>query len=91
MDMHLSLPQSLKSWIEEEASLGGYASASEYVEQLIRKEQQEQKRKLREELEQKLLAALDSGEPVEVTPEFWEARRQELQKRLERQRKAEGA
>ena len=62
--------------------------AGEYVEQVLRKEQQEQKRKLRERIEQKLVEALDSGEPIEVTPEFWEARRQELQNRLERQGKA---
>jgi antitoxin ParD1/3/4 len=91
MELHLSLPGSLSSWIEEEATLGGYASAADYIQEVLRKEQQEQQRKLRAEIEQKLLAALDSGDPIDVTPEFWEARRQELKKRLERQGKAEGA
>jgi antitoxin ParD1/3/4 len=90
MDLTLSLPDSLRSWVEEQATLEGYANVTEFVEQILRKEQHERRRKWRDEVEQKLLAALDSGEPVEVTPEFWESRRQELKKRLERRVKAQG-
>jgi antitoxin ParD1/3/4 len=88
--MDISLPESLKSWVEEQAASAGYASPAEYVQQLLHKEQQEQKRKLRQEVEQKLVDALDSGDPVEVTPEFWQARHEELRRRLTRQGKAEG-
>jgi antitoxin ParD1/3/4 len=34
-------------------------------------------------LEALLLEGLDSGEPVEVTPEFWEECRRELKRRLD--------
>jgi antitoxin ParD1/3/4 len=84
--MILSLPESLKTWVEEQAAQGGYASPAEYVQQVLYKEQQQQHK---EEIERQLLAALDSGDPVEATPEFWEARRQELRTRLQRSRKAE--
>lgn len=90
MNMNLPLPDSLKSWVEEQAALGGYPSPADYVHQLLRKEQKEQNQKLRDEIEQKLLQALDSGDPVDVTPEFWEARRQELMQRMARQGQSKG-
>jgi antitoxin ParD1/3/4 len=80
MDITLTLPEPLKVWVEAQAAQEGYASPAEYVQQVLRKEQQ--KRKRREEIEHQLLEALDSGEPVEVTPDFWEDRRRELRKRL---------
>jgi hypothetical protein len=43
------------------------------------------------EIEAKLLAALDSGDPVEVTPALWEERRRILEERLARQGKAKGS
>jgi len=59
--MHISLPESLKTWVEQEVERRGYGTASEYVRQVLR---EEQKRQLREEVDQKLLEALDSGEPI---------------------------
>lgn len=89
MDMTISLPEPLKSWVEEQAAQAGCASASEYIQQVLLKEQQEQRRRLLQEVEPRLLAALDSGEPVEITPGFWAARRQELDSRLEGRGKVE--
>jgi antitoxin ParD1/3/4 len=91
MSMHISLPESLESWVEEQSALQGYASTAEYVQQILRNERQQQERRLREGIEQQLLAALDSGDPVEASPEFWEARRQKLRSHLERQGKADNA
>jgi len=36
--MNISLPDSLKSFIDEQVSQGGYGTSSEYVRELIRKE-----------------------------------------------------
>jgi len=91
MNINIRLPESLKSWVEEQATLEGYSTPAEYVQQVLRKEHEAQARKLRQEIEKRLLEALDSGDPVEATPEFWEARRQELKNRLERQGKANDA
>ncbi len=78
--MNVSLPQSLKSFIDEQITKGGYGTASEYIRQLLR---EEQKRQLRDEIDKRLLAALQSGDPIEVTPEYWERKRRELLQRLE--------
>jgi len=80
--MAITISKSLESWVEEQAALRGFASAAEYVQHVLQREREEQKRQQRKSVERKLLEALDSGEPVEATPEFWHQRRQELRKRL---------
>lgn len=37
--MNISLPDSLRAFVEERVSEGGYSSSSEYVRELIRREQ----------------------------------------------------
>lgn len=76
--MNISLPDPLKQYVEEQVSEGGYSSASEYVRELLRIDQ---KRKAREMLEQALLSALNEGEPVEATPEWWAALRDEVSRK----------
>jgi len=53
--LNISLPESLKSFVEEQVAGGGYSTASEYVRSLIREAQE---RRTKAELEGKLLAAL---------------------------------
>jgi len=40
--MNISLPNTLKSFVEEQVSSRGYGTSSEYVRELIRKEQERQ-------------------------------------------------
>jgi antitoxin ParD1/3/4 len=75
----------MKAWIDKQIAQGGYGTVSEYFRQLLR---EEQKRQLREEIDAKLLAALDSGQPIPATPEFWDERRQELEQRIKKNKKA---
>ncbi len=77
--LNISLPQEMKDWIDQLVARAGYATTSEYFRQLVRADQ---RRQLREEIDARLLAALDSGEPVEITPDWWEERRQELARRI---------
>lgn len=56
--MNISLPESLKSFVEEKVQRGIYSTNSEYVKELIRKEQE------REELRNLLLEGARS-EPSE--------------------------
>jgi antitoxin ParD1/3/4 len=37
--MNISLPEALKSFVDEQVSQSGYGTSSEYVRELIRKEQ----------------------------------------------------
>lgn len=59
--MHISLPEPLKEWVEEQVSERGFGTASEYVRQLLR---EEQIRQARETVDQKLLAAIERGKPI---------------------------
>jgi len=37
--MNISLPDSLKAFVEEEVARGGFSTSSEYIRQLIRRDQ----------------------------------------------------
>jgi antitoxin ParD1/3/4 len=76
--MNISLPESMRSYIDEQIEQGGYGTASEYVRALIR---EDQKRRAQERLETLLLEGLDSGPPITVTPEYWKDLRKEFFKR----------
>lgn len=38
-NMNLSLPDTMKTWVEQQASNGRYSSTSDYVQDLIRRDQ----------------------------------------------------
>ena len=75
--LNISLPQSLKDFVEEQVKAGGYSTPSEYLRELLR---QDQKRRAQEKLEAMLLEGINSGPPIEVTPEFWEQKRKLIRK-----------
>ena len=81
--LNISLPESLRGWIDEQVRQGGYGTVSEYFRQLLR---EEQKRQAREQVDAKLLAAIDSGEPIPVTREYWDQFRKEAQQRIARRK-----
>jgi antitoxin ParD1/3/4 len=77
--MNIALPESMKSFVQGRVSEGGYSSVSEYVRELIRADQ---KRRVEEQIDALLVDGLHSGDPIEVTPEYWEAKRRTLAERL---------
>jgi antitoxin ParD1/3/4 len=77
--MNISIPVILKEYIEAQTEALGYTSSSEYIRELVR---EDQKRKAEAKLEALLLQGLNSGEPLEGTPQFWAGLRQELRGRL---------
>jgi len=74
--MNVSLPESMKAFIDERLSGDGYGTASEYVRELVRADQ---KRRETEKLEKLLLERVQSGAEVEF--DIAEVRK-ELAKRL---------
>ena len=93
--MKIELPESLHAWAAEQARLTGHTSPDAYVAYLLTREQLRETldnmpAEVREAIDKKLLEALDSGEPVEATPEFWEERRRVLAERLKDSGKAAG-
>ena len=70
--MNISLPDSLREFVEAQLEEGDYASVSEYVRSLIRQAKQEQ------ELDERLLLALESEDAGELDAEFFNALRERL-------------
>jgi antitoxin ParD1/3/4 len=83
--LNISLPDALRTYIEEQTRNGGYSTVSEYVRALIR---EDQKRKDQERLESLLLEGLESGEAQTISREDWDEVRQEVRKRLGKRRRA---
>lgn len=77
--MNIALPESMKHFVQERVTEGGYSSASEYIRALTR---DDQKRKVEERVDALLLEGLDSGQPIPVTPEYWEEKKRRLIERL---------
>ena len=81
--MNISLPDSLKRFVDGQISTGRYSSASEYVRELIRNDE---KRKAEEQLEAMLLEGLSSAETA-LTPADWTAIRKEALAKVEARKK----
>jgi antitoxin ParD1/3/4 len=90
MDMtslNISLPVEMKQFIETKTSSGGYGTASEYIRELVRADQKKEAdlKETEEQVVAMLLEGvrqLERGETVEVTPEFWQQKRQQLLNRF---------
>jgi antitoxin ParD1/3/4 len=64
----ISLPESLKAFIDRQLATKGYGNVSEYFRSLLRDAQREEEDA---RLEALLLEGLASGEDIPLTREFW--------------------
>src|SRR5262245_48598741 len=65
----ISMPETLKAFVDEQVRTKGYGNVSEYFRELVRGAQA---READRRLETLLLEGLDSGEDIPVTREFWQ-------------------
>lgn len=90
--LNITLPDSLRAFVEEQAATGGFGSASDYVQTLLRLEQErhaeaattsaaDQLGLTEDELDAKLKEGLDSGPPVEADDAYWDRKRTDLLRR----------
>ncbi len=77
--VNISLPDTMRTYVEEETKNGGYSSVSEYMRALIR---EDQRRKTQERIENQLLEGLRSGEAQQLDSAQWESLRRQVQRRL---------
>ena len=67
--MNIALPEPLRAYVADRVEAGEYGNTSEYVRDLIRKDQQEQRvLRLRVLVEE----GLSSGAPLADTPADWD-------------------
>ena len=64
--MNISLPETLRDFVEEAVNDGGYSSVSEYMRELVRRAKGEK------DLEERLLAALEGADLGEVGPQLFD-------------------
>jgi antitoxin ParD1/3/4 len=69
MDINISLPDEIQTYVQEQLALGSYSTASEYFLDLVK---QDQKRRAQEKLEALLLEGVNSEGSQEVIAEFWQ-------------------
>ncbi|VTU02301.1 addiction module antidote cc2985 family : Putative addiction module antidote protein, CC2985 family OS=Cylindrospermum stagnale PCC 7417 GN=Cylst_3464 PE=4 SV=1 [Gemmataceae bacterium] len=87
--MTITLPDEMREQLERDAKAGGFASVDEYVAGVLRADgfeddsdangapiPHELRVTSRADLEAKIFEGLNSGPPVEATPELWESLRQ---------------
>jgi len=70
--MNISLPDSLKNFVDEQVNQGGYGTSSEYVRELIRKDQD------RLQLRGLLLAGATSPRTKPVNDAYFEGLRRKV-------------
>ena len=73
--VNISLPDNLRVFVERRTEEQGYGTISDYLRELILKDQ---KRESEARLETLLLEGLNSGDSIEVTPEYIGAKLQRL-------------
>jgi len=73
--MNVSLPRTQKEFVDKQVQQGSFSTVSDYIRDLIRREQ---RAVAREELERKLLEGLNSGGAKEMTKADWKELRDGL-------------
>jgi antitoxin ParD1/3/4 len=82
--MNISLPESLKEWVEKQVARKGYSTASEFVRDVLRREQEEE---ARERINRRLDDAIESGTSTPLTAPDWRKIRAEGMKLARGRRK----
>jgi antitoxin ParD1/3/4 len=83
--MYISLPDTMRDYIEKQVAQGGYSSVSEYFRELVR---QDQKLRAKELLQTMLLKGLNSGNATEMTAQDWEDIRQAVREKTNKRQSA---
>ena len=67
--MNVSLPERMKAWVEDQVKTGHYSNASDYVRDLIRRDQEYHDK--RETLIKALIAGENSGVSERTIEDIW--------------------
>lgn len=67
--MNVSLPEPMKNWVENKVSNGQYANSSDYIRDLIRRDQNAHQQQ--QQLIQALIDGENSGESEKTLDSLW--------------------
>ena len=76
--MNISLPETIKNFIDTQVQERGYSTSSEYVRELIRNDQIRQGE---QKLAALMLEGLESGPAIPVNETYWNGKRDALKQR----------
>ena len=82
--MDVSLPETLKDYVQQRVAQGAFSNPSDYIRSLIREDRE---RQADVRLESLLLEGIDSGDPVPLDAAEWAAIRQEVTEQIEAKRR----
>jgi len=77
--MNISLPDSMKEFVDTQVQTRGYSTSSEYVRDLIRNDQV---RQAEQRLAALMLEGLESGDAIPIDEAYWEGKRAALEQRF---------
>ena len=83
--MNISLPPTLKEWVEQQVYRRGFGTASEYIRQVLREEKE---RQVRQQVDAALIEGIESGPSTPMTRKDWDDIRREGRRRLAKSKKA---
>lgn len=76
--MNISLPETLKEFVDAQVQIRGYSTSSEYVRDLIRNDQI---RQAEQRLASLMLEGLESGTASDAGEAYWNHKRDALKRR----------
>lgn len=82
--MNISLPPALRDWVQQQVNTRGFGTASEFVRDMIRRERE---LSIREQIDRKLLAAMDTP-ATELNEDDWTDIHREAQERVDKRKTA---
>lgn len=84
--MNVSLPDAMKAWVEEQVQTGRYGNSSDYVRDLVRRDQE--RAEARQKLQQMVDDALASGISTLTKEELLARMRLKAREAIERKKSA---
>ena len=82
--MNVSLPETLKDYVQERVAEGTYSNPSDYVRALIR---EDMKRRAEDRLDALLMEGINSGPAEPMTKEDWDDIRGNLEEHITRRQR----
>jgi antitoxin ParD1/3/4 len=79
--LQIVLSDDNQAFVSEQVAAGQFAGPSDYIATLL---ETARKKAIRERVDALLIEGLDSGTPIEVTPEYWRKKKEELARKYGR-------